>query len=413
MFQLLLISTDENGYQPLGIMTLRSALEAEISGVDCNIDMVDCSVQPIDISEKLKNYDAICISIPVFGALWRTLKLIKEIRMYTQTPIFVYNQYAAINEKLFDDFFSCYVIRGHYEFWLPQIIKNLLSDIDFSSILSLNKKASNAREAEFFIPSREYLPNLSHYKNFRGKIAANVEIMRGCIHKCLYCSVYACYNGRVREIPSDIVREDLEQVISQGAEHITFVDADHFSLGSRALQKLKELQSSLKGLSFDITARADCIVKYEELINEYKNIGCQEITVALEFPSDNVLRHINKIIKIEDIYKAIEILDKHNIDINPTFIAFSPWVSFQELQDISNFLEQTNLKDKVNPDQLKTRLLLYKGSPLLRRKHIHDVIVKEHETYYEWRHEDARVEQLYQDMGGQSDITKVKCCIKG
>jgi len=406
---ILLVSLDENSYQPLGIACVSSALKGGWHAVK----MIDGSIQSFNFKEECKNLNLIAISIPVFGALWKTMSFIRELRLYTDTPLFVYNQYASFNQTLFKKFPKCYVLPGDYETLLLKIADYIDKKEDYLRLIENKMPNAWLKENTFFVPDRSNLPPLRSYEKFRSKITGNVELMRGCAHKCTYCSVAACYNGQTKSTPIDIIAADIAQVYALGAKHITFVDADHFSIGAKGLKIIEDLKRTHSDLVFDLTVRADDIVKYANTISNYKNLGCIEMTVAMEFPKEEVLAAINKKMKIDTLYKAVNILNKNDIDIRPTFIVFNPWVTYEEIVGFDDFLKKIGLLNCVDELQKQTRLLLFKGSPLLMQEDIKQLITKEHETYYEWLHPDPRVEELYYGKTKNNDMTRVKCCIKG
>src|SRR5206468_953224 len=103
-----------------------------------------------------------------------------------------------------------------------------------------------------------------------------------------------------------------------------------------------------------------------------------------------------------------------SLGVNPTFLLFNPWTTFEDLRDFSDFLERNGLENEVEPVQLETRLWLYKGSPLLERADVRARIVAEQSFHYEWRHSDANVEDVFalaaQEPGPVGAVKR--CCLK-
>ena len=61
--------------------------------------------------------------------------------------------------------------------------------------------------------------------------------------------------------------------------------------------------------------------------------------------------------------RAIRTVHDAGLELAPTFIPFTPWVTYDELLRFDDFLDETNLAPRVTPTARQTRLYLYKGSP--------------------------------------------------
>jgi hypothetical protein len=67
----------------------------------------------------------------------------------------------------------------------------------------------------------------------------------------------------------------------------------------------------------------------------------------------------------------------------------------------------------IDPIQYETRLYLYKGSPLLSQPSIQRLTLTEHEFYYDWKHPDPEMDELFQEIVTvpEEGIFK-RCCLK-
>jgi hopanoid C-3 methylase len=117
---------------------------------------------------------------------------------------------------------------------------------------------------------------------------------------------------------------------------------------------------------------------------------------------------------MEETKTAINLLAEVKIKLKPTFINFSPFISKDDLKLFDEFVSEMNLGDNIDPLQKETRLLLYKGSPLLDNELIKTLDLVEHETYFDWVHPDPDVDAEYEAIATPySDGRRKKCCIKG
>ncbi len=405
-----LISTDEVGFQPLGLATVIPFFK-EHSDLDV-IDYWYSQTAPNPMS------DFIAFSVPTFGAIETSVKLSKSLRKQGYSnPIVFYNQYATVQPDSFLLDEKCYIVNGEFETVLEEMFNTYkkgekLDDLEFVYSLTNRNPSKNLKRKKFNIPDRSMLPALSNYAYKDGKLVGNIETMRGCAHGCTYCSVFAAYEKRVIKIPEDIVLGDIDQVVNMGATHITFIDADFFSTGKRGVRIIEQMHAKHPHLTFDITLRLDDVVRYREFFPELKSYGCTEVTSAFEFPSDHVLKEFDKRITIKDMNEGLRLLRNTGLKIVPTFISYNPWSNTEDMINFGNYLEENNLMEDIDDMQLKTRLLLYKGSPLLQNETIKKLKLVDKGYYFDWEHPDSVVDEMHKNTVGGTEIG-MRCCIKG
>ncbi len=406
-----LISTDEVGFQPLGLAAVKPFLDPH------------ATVSLFDTTQEEYFYDPtsalIAFSVPTFGAIDSAVKMAKEIRQkgYDKHIVF-YNQYATVQPETFLIDAQCLVVMGEFETVLRDITKSILDGtdpyaVDFVYSTTNKYPEKKLRRTEFLAPDRSSLPALKNYAYKNGKLVGNIETMRGCAHGCTYCSVFAAYQKRVVKYPLEAILEDVKQLVAMGAEHITVIDADFFSTGKRGIKVIEAIHNLFPELTYDITLRLDDVIRYREFFADLKAFGCVEITSAFEFPSDQVLKEFEKKITLAEMNEGLEILRQTGIKIVPTFITYNPWMDNKQLAEFGDYLKDTKLMEDIDEMQLKTRLLLYKGSPLLDNDTIKSLELVDKGTYYDWKHADAQVDEMYANEVGDNVDIKMRCCIKG
>jgi len=405
-----LISTDEVGFQPLGLATVIPFLK----------DYADLKVIDYWLSKEAPNpmCDLIAFSVPTFGAIKTSIDLAKSLREQGYVkPLVFYNQYATVHPESFLLDKLCYVVNGEFETVLEELLGAYqkgepLEKVDFICSLANRQPAKKLRRKKFSIPDRSMLPELSNYAYKNGKLVGNIETMRGCAHGCTYCSVFAAYGKRVVKIPDEIILQDIKQVVEMGATHITFIDADFFSTGKKGVRLVKQMHDKYPQLTFDITLRLDDIVRYRDFFPDLKSYGCIEVTSAFEFPSDLVLKEFDKRITLKEMNQGLQILRNIGIKIVPTFISYNPWANSEDMEAFGRYLKENDLMKDIDDMQLKTRLLLYKGSPLLQNETIKKLELTDKGTYFDWKHPDSKVDEMYKNEVSDTDVG-MRCCIKG
>lgn len=407
-----LVSTDEGEFQPLGVAGPATYLRKH--GI--HVDTIDLSKTPRDLGTA----DLTAFSVPIFAAIDSTVKQARKLRRGGYDgPLLFYNQYATVQPETFLLDEHCYVIMGEYEEVLCDVAAAWHRSGSLDSIAHLRSRGSPVsskalKRERFLAPDRSSLPELKHYaRTVSGALIGNVETMRGCAHACTYCSVYAAYNRRVVKIEEGVIQQDIDQVVAMGAAHITFVDADFFSTGKRGIGVIETMKARHSQLSFDITCRLDDILRYRESIPKLRDWGCTEVTTAVEFPSDRVLTAVSKRMTLQQTYDGIRFCHSIGLKLKPTFITYSPWVNKKDIESMERFIDELGLGDQIDSLQRETRLLLYKGSPLLNTAALTGVDLIERDTYFDWRHPDAAMDEAYQNVATPAAAGRKRCCIKG
>ncbi|CAM4439515.1 arsinothricin biosynthesis radical SAM protein ArsL [Paenibacillus tarimensis] len=423
--RILLVSNFEGGFQPITVATALSALLKE-DGMQ--VEVLDTYVEGVQES-RFADQDLIAVSIPLFDAVQAAAEVTKIIRRVNpQAHITFFGQHATINASRLAGTYSDSCICGEWEQPLVQLARYLNGEEDCSleGILT----GSGAREGQvihpymsrdhFAVPARHMLPPLHKYPQKQinkllgsDRVVGSTEIARGCHHKCLYCSVYAAYDGKVLLVPEHVVLEDVRNLMAGGMTHLTFIDADFFNAKYHGIKLLRQIHQEFPQLTFDFTTRVDHILENKEALAEMKQLGLKFITSALEFPSELVLDAVAKETSVSDIEQAIQFLRDTGIMLNPTFIMFNPWTNIDDLTSFRTFVEDNQLNDIIDPIQYETRLYLYKGSPLLRQSSIQSLELTEHEFHYEWKHPNPEIDELFAEIVTvpEDGIFK-RCCLK-
>jgi hopanoid C-3 methylase len=424
--KILLVSTFEGGFQP---MTVASATTPLLEA-GYTVSVLDTYVEGIR-EEMFREPDLVAIAIPLFDALYPGIEIAQRVRQVNPTAhITFFGQYATINSTRLAGKYGDTCISGEWEEPLVGLASYLSSGssdlISIPGVVDIDQIVRGAvihpyiSRKHFRVPTRHLLPPLHKYPQLQvdklcgGKqIVGATETARGCHHKCLYCSVFASYEGRVLLVPEEIVLQDVRYLVDNGMTHLTFIDADFFNTKRHGIKILRKLHAEFPDLTYDFTTRVDHILENQETLKEMEDLGVQFITSALEFPSELVLDAVAKYTSLEQIEAAVKFLRGTSIKLNPTFIMFNPWIQLEDIAAFRVFVERNELDEIIDPVQYETRLHLYKGSPLLYSPAMKGVELVEHEFNYEWKHSDLRVDELYHQSVTPVEAGVFKrCCLK-
>jgi hopanoid C-3 methylase len=422
--KVLLVSVYEGGYQPISIATATTPLlEAgfEVAVLDTYVDGVQ--------EDRLYDAGLVAIALPLFDAVHPGIEVAKLVRQVNPAAHVTYfGQHATIHAARLTGKYGDSCISGEWEEPLVALARKVagLPQEMLPGVVDLEKVESGEGlhpympRNHFRLPTRDLLPPLYKYPNQQidkllgaKQIVGSTEIARGCHHKCLYCSVFAAYDGKVILVPEELVVQDVRTLVAMGMTHLTFIDADFFNAKHHGIKILRRLHAEFPKLTYDITTRVDHILENPDAVREMDELGVRIITSALEFPSQVVLDAMNKEITLEQTERAIAFMKTTNIKLNPTFIMFNPWVGLEDLTLFNDFVQRNDLDEVIDPVQYETRLSLYKGSPLLQLPSVQALDLIENEFHVDWKHADPRVDELHaQSVTPAEEGVFKRCCLK-
>ncbi len=408
----LVVSAYEAELQPLAA----ASLAASLAHAGFEVSAWDAHIFPDARPEG--EFDLVMLCVPLFEGLERGLTLAGTYAP-TRAVVLACGQYA----KLFPNDFARVcdgVVMEEPEQLVDDLARVFAGSVELAAVPGIKTATSyvgrpRSRDTQWFRPRRELLPSIWEYAGHDSKwgLLGNIEATRGCHHRCAYCSVYAATGVRVTPLAQDVVVEDACQVSDQGATHMAFVDAEFFSIRRHSGEILKRIAAEVGPVTFEFTTRFDHILEFTDEIEELTKHGLKSITSALEFPSDTVLTALDKGIDTALTKRAIKVAHDLGIELAPTFIPFTPWVTYDELLRFDDFLEETGLTERITPTGRQTRLYLYKGSPLLGSPHMAGVDLIDQGYLYDWRHSDPRVDELWAELREQADSAgQSRCCVR-
>lgn len=407
----LIVSTFECGLQPLSAASLASSLIEH--GIEASVWDADvfADAPPDD------DVDLVIVSAPLFEGLERGVAVARDLSARGRRVV-ACGQYA----RLFSDEFAAVtdgVLMDEPEASVDGLVRWLAEPDagppDGTKTASEFIPFPKPMSRRWTLPARGLLPDIGQYPSHTTDfgLMGNLETTRGCHHKCGYCSVFAAYGARVVPIPLEVVVGDAAQLADQGATHFTFIDAEFFNMRRHGVKAMEAINAELGPCTFEFTTRMDHLVEFAGLLPQMRELGLRRVTSALEFPSDRVLDAMDKEADVDLMRQAIRTVHDAGLELAPTFIPFTPWVTYDELVRFDDFLDETELAPRVSPTARQTRLYLYKGSPLLDSPSLAGVELVERPYDYDWVHTDPRVDDLWQQMRADAETAGFeRCCVR-
>jgi len=299
-----------------------------------------------------------------------------------------YGLYARPNEAYLRSLGVDHVLGGEYEEDLARLALGEPPDA-----------AAGLPRLTYRVPERRGLPPLDRYARLvdtagRERLVAYTETTRGCKHVCRHCPVVPVYEGRFRAVPREVVLADIRQQVAAGASHVTFGDPDFWNGPTHALSIVRALHAEHPGVTYDATIKIEHLLRHAEHVPELARTGCLFVTSAAEALDDTVLARLDKGHTRAGFERAIALCREAGLVMQPTFIAFHPWMTRARYLEFLEFLEQHDLVDALPPIQLALRLLVPAGSKLLGHMEV-DAFDRER-LVHPWRHADPEIDDLHE-----------------
>ena len=389
-----LLATYEMGRQPFGLASPAAWLRQAGATVQCQ----DLSRSRLD-REAVLAADLMAFYIPMHTATRIAVQVAKHVKILNpQAHLCFYGLYAPMNERLLRELGAATLLGGEFEAELLQLVQRLQTDSTPGpqppeAVISLERQ-------RFQVPDRRDLPPLPVYAQLkigeRSHVAGYTEASRGCKHFCRHCPIVPVYEGRFRIVQRDVVLEDVRRQVAAGAEHVTFGDPDFFNGIGHALPLVRDLHREFPHLTYDVTIKIEHLLRHAEHLPALRQTGCLMVTSAVEAVQDDVLRLLDKGHTRQDFLRALALCRQAGLTLNPTFVAFMPWVSLADYVDLLTVIAAQGLIEHVAPIQLAMRLLIPDGSKLLDLPDMRPAL-REFDAdalSYRWEHPDVRMDGL-------------------
>ena len=398
--KILLISTYELGRQPFGLASPAAWLRKRGHEVSC----LDLSRQPLS-EQAVLEAGLIAFYVPMHTATRLTVELLEPIRRSNpRAHLCAYGLYASLAAETLTAHGVESLFGGEFEQALVDLAEHLSGLSAFPQIHPLDSNVSLAR-LRFVTPDRSDLPALKNYAHLvmpegEHRLAGYTEASRGCKHLCRHCPIVPVYDGVFRIVDREVVLADIRQQVKAGAQHITFGDPDFFNGVGHAVPIVEALHREFPGLSYDVTIKVEHLRKNPELMKTLRDTGCLFIVSAVESLDDGILEKLQKGHTREDFFGVVEKCRQVGIALQPTFVPFTPWTTFENYLDLLEQLRRLELIGAIAPIQLAIRLLVTAGSRLLDIEELRTGIgpFDAKALIYPWEHSVPAIDRLCEEL---------------
>ncbi len=186
-----------------------------------------------------------------------------------------------------------------------------------------------------------------HYRSDLRYRTCLVNTARGCHNRCSFCSVWKAANGKV------LLRdaEDVYNEIASVPDHIPkifFADDNTFIRPERAGRLCAMIRKAGIRKRYSAYCRSDTIIRYPEMMREWKEAGLDNLCVGFEGITDEVLAKLNKKTSVSRNEEAARILNELEIPFRPHFL-IEPGFQKEDFKQILQYVRSKRLNSPIFP----------------------------------------------------------------
>lgn len=217
-----------------------------------------------------------------------------------------------------------YVLLGEGEETLAELLEHVSAGKDASDLMGLVSQFITQPSRRPDIKNLDALPfpawdliDVPKYKQIwlerHGYFSMNMVTTRGCPYHCNWCAKPIWGQRYHSRSPENVAAEMKWLKEKYSPDHIWFAD-DIFGLKPNWVENFARLllEQDAK-IPFKCLKRADLIT--EKTAQALSDAGCKTIWLGAESGSQKILDAMDKGDKVEDIYRAVNLLHRHGMEV--------------------------------------------------------------------------------------------------
>jgi radical SAM PhpK family P-methyltransferase len=185
--------------------------------------------------------------------------------------------------------------------------------------------------------------NIVNWELFSGDLGeyASVRTAVSCPFSCAFCG-FPEHAGAYQTVGVEKVEQELNRLAKTGKiVSVNFID-DTFNIPASRYKDI--LRMIIKnGYRFKWHSYFRCQFADAEMVELMKASGCEGVFLGLESGSGQILKNMNKGVKLSEYYKGIELLKENGIVTYGNFIIGFPGETGQTVSETIEFIKKSGL----------------------------------------------------------------------
>jgi radical SAM superfamily enzyme YgiQ (UPF0313 family) len=326
-----------------------------------SVDILDASVAEIDyetlveevgrrqprtvgiLNRSTYGYPMVCKTAKKIKARWPDIKIFAGGTYVSHDPEGALKRTDAID----------YLAVGEAEYHIIPMVDMILNDRDPMQVdgIGFKDKDGNYVQTKAFRPadlSEKLLPAMDLLSLDR-YVARNeryiTELIRGCVHKCPYCTTSLTHGSGIRSRPVEHVIEELKMAKSYGFNYMYFVD-DIFTVDRRLVRDLCDAMVEAKlNLLWPCMTTVGAIDR--QTLESMRKAGCDLVAYGVETFSEEALKAVHRDHSLRHIARAFQMTKEVGIRTLAFVIFGMPKCTFNdEMRTIQSLA-------KIQPDAVR------------------------------------------------------------
>lgn len=358
--------------ESLGVQYIQTYLKNK--GI--SVDIYDMATHEFNVDylvSKILNGDYQVVGISVFQTTYDIAKqVIESINVNTNIHIVIGGYFPSLAYKeILNDLKNKIdgILFGEGEEVFYQYVKLINNEESFYNLNSfmcfsgekiiVNQKMELINDLDSIpIPEREEVEK---------RKLAKIYTSRGCYGRCSFCSIY-CYFGhgkvrwRTRSI-DNILKEIKYLVNTHGIKSLHFVDDNFMGPGKNGHVRAKEIAEAIIENNLQITYSVEFRVNdyQEETVLLLRKSGLRRVFFGIESGVQKELDLMNKLVTVQQNIDAIKGVSGIGIEPNIGFMMFTPYTTFEGLQENIRFLEELIQYNCLGNSMLMSKMIIQPG----------------------------------------------------
>ena len=174
-------------------------------------------------------------------------------------------------------------------------------------------------------PNKKLIIN---YDEYHPRNLSSILTSTGCPNSCTFCC--NSFNRQIVYRSVQSIKEELKEIKEKfGNKEPLYILDDCFLSNEK---RFREIGQIIKEYGFKFSASARITALTEEKIKDFINYGGQQVRIGVESGSQKVLDLVQKRIKISEIIKRTQLLNKNKLNWTAFFVIGFPFETLEDLK---------------------------------------------------------------------------------